>query len=752
MSRSGVARALAVLLPLSIAAACARASDGRTVITYAGSAVGAEGEVLARQIARFEAQHPELAVTVVPSPDASDERHQRYVQWLNAGVPSPDVLQLDVVWTPELAAAGWIQPLDRYHVDERSFLDAAVRANRWQGALYAVPLFVDVGMLYVRTDLVPQPPGTFDELDAMARDAMTAHGVRYGFAIEGARYEGLVTVFLEVSAGFGGAILDPHGGVVVDSPADVRALSWLRDAVRHGVIPTAALGWQEEQARLAFQEGDAVFLRSWPYAAPLFADEAAGSRVAGKFAIAPMPATDDGRSAAALGGAQLAINARSQHADAAWQLVEFLTAPEAQVERARIAGEYPSRPALYRDGSLDGALSVPPADALAVIERATARPVTPVYAELSSALQIQLHRALTGQARAEAALTQAAGELRAIVGATEQPIGGDRSSSSVGALALLAVIVAIVIVLARRRRGRASSPAPLPREERLGWTFVAPALGVILLIALFPLGWTFWESLHAHDLRMPWQGRPFVGLAQYVSIGESGRFWAALAHTALFAIVTVSLELVLGTALALAIDGLRRGRGTARAVTLLPWAIPTVVAALIWQLLFADAGLVNAAITRAGAPHGLPWLVDATLAWVPIIVADVWKTTPFVALLLTAGLSQIDRTLYDAARTDGANRAQTFVHVTLPLLKPAILVVLIFRTLDAIRVFDLVYVLTGGGPGTATEPISLYAFTTLFADLRFGRGAALSMIVFLLAFGLALGYVRLLGTGEEERA
>jgi len=276
---------------------------------------------------------------------------------------------------------------------------------------------------------------------------------------------------------------------------------------------------------------------------------------------------------------------------------------------------------------------------------------------------------------------------------------------------------------------------------------VAPAVGTILLIALFPLGWTLWESLHLHDLRMPWLGRPFVGLDNYLEVLGDVRFREAMAHTLLFTLASVTLELVLGTVLALAMNRAFRGRGLMRAAILVPWAIPTVVAALIWRFMFdGDSGIVNAVLARLGA--GVPvWFVDPTAAWVPVVLADVWKETPFVALLLLAGLQGIDPALYEAARIDGASAWRQFRHVTLPLLKPALLVALIFRTRDAFRVFDLVYVLTGGGPGTATEPIALYTFTSLLQNLRFGYGSALSVIVFLVAFLLALGYIRMVGAG-----
>jgi ABC-type sugar transport system permease subunit len=291
------------------------------------------------------------------------------------------------------------------------------------------------------------------------------------------------------------------------------------------------------------------------------------------------------------------------------------------------------------------------------------------------------------------------------------------------------------------------------KERRLAWILVAPALACILLVALFPLGWTVWESLHQHDLRMPWLGKPFVGLGNYAAIARDGRFWGALGHTTFFAVVSIVLELALGLALALAMNRTFRGRGLVRAAVLLPWAIPTVVAALLARFMFqSPGGIVNALLLRAGlVQEPVVWLAGAHAAWVPLILADVWKTTPFVALLLLAGLQTIDRELYEAAAIDGASAWWQLRRITLPLLRPAIMVALVFRTLDAFRVFDLVYVLTGGGPGTSTEPIALYAFTSLLQDLEFGYGAALSVVIFGVTFVLALLYIRWLGEVAPQR-
>jgi ABC-type sugar transport system permease subunit len=252
---------------------------------------------------------------------------------------------------------------------------------------------------------------------------------------------------------------------------------------------------------------------------------------------------------------------------------------------------------------------------------------------------------------------------------------------------------------------------------------------------------------------MPWRGRPFVGVEQYVALANDARFGAALLHTAAFTVVTVTLELVLGLALALVLQRVVRGRGVVRAAALLPWAMPTVVVALVWRFVFESrTGAANALLVGAGilaAP--VAWLADPLAAWVPLVLADVWKTTPFVALLLLAGLQSIDPVLYEAAAVDGAGDWARVRRITLPMLRHAILVAVIFRMLDAFRVFDLVYVLTSGGPGTATEPVALYTFTALLQHLRFGYGSAMSVVVFVIAFTLALLAVKMLGGRSLER-
>jgi multiple sugar transport system permease protein len=282
------------------------------------------------------------------------------------------------------------------------------------------------------------------------------------------------------------------------------------------------------------------------------------------------------------------------------------------------------------------------------------------------------------------------------------------------------------------------------RERRQALLLVAPAVAVLACVALYPLAAALLLSLQR--VILVFGEREFIGLANYRFLLQDARFWSALGNTAYFTLVAVALELLLGLPLALLLNARFPGRGAFRAGVLIPWAIPTVVSAKLWAWLFnADYGLLNALLPGAG----LNWLGSPRLALHAAILVDVWKTTPFVALLLLAGLQGIPQELYRAARVDGAGPWRTFHAITLPLLRPALGLALLFRTLDAFRVFDALYVLTEGGPANTTETLSLYAYKTLMRSGDFGYGSTLAVATFLCVAALALVLVRLV---PRERA
>lgn len=279
------------------------------------------------------------------------------------------------------------------------------------------------------------------------------------------------------------------------------------------------------------------------------------------------------------------------------------------------------------------------------------------------------------------------------------------------------------------------------REEgRTGALLIAPAVLVLVGVALYPILAAIWLSLHRFIL--VFQEERFIGLANYTYLVSDARFWSALWNTTYFTVVAVTLELLLALPLALLLNRAFPGRGVLRAAALIPWAIPTVVSARLWGWLFnPEFGLVN----RLLPGTDINWLGAPGYALHAAIVVDVWKTTPFVALLLLAGLQGIPDDLYKAARVDGASPLRAFRAITLPLLKPAILLALLFRTLDAFRVFDAIYVLTEGGPGNTTETLSIYAYKTLMRTGDFGYGSTLAVVTFFCVMAISLVYLRFLG-------
>jgi multiple sugar transport system permease protein len=278
-------------------------------------------------------------------------------------------------------------------------------------------------------------------------------------------------------------------------------------------------------------------------------------------------------------------------------------------------------------------------------------------------------------------------------------------------------------------------------ERRLAKLMVAPSMVLIALVAAYPIIYAVWLSLHEYSVRVAGLSRLAgpVGLRNYSRALQDSDWWAALTHTLVFTVASVTLEFVLGLAMALAMHAAFRGQGALRTVVLVPWAVLTVVTAIMWQTMFtAPYGFVNSLLGTQTV-----WLGSEPQALIVIIIADVWKTTPFMALLILAGLQVIPGEIYEAAKVDGASAWQRFMRITLPLLKPAILVALIFRTLDALRIFDLPFVMTQGQNGTST--LSTIAQETFATNRIYGLGAAMSVLTFIVVMIVSFTYIRTVG-------
>jgi multiple sugar transport system permease protein len=270
----------------------------------------------------------------------------------------------------------------------------------------------------------------------------------------------------------------------------------------------------------------------------------------------------------------------------------------------------------------------------------------------------------------------------------------------------------------------------------------APAVIAILLVAAYPIIYAVVLSTQELDLRFPGEGG-FIGLDNYKTVLTSSLWWQDLVNTVLITVVSVAIELSLGMVIALIMNRAIFGRGAVRTAVLIPYGIVTVVAAFAWQFAFAPGGFVDPALGIDKA-----WFGGHLSALAVIILAEVWKTTPFMALLLLAGMTTIDAGLYDAAKVDGASSAQRFFRITLPLMKGAILVALLFRTLDAFRIFDNIFIMTQGAENT--ESVSILSYNQLISRTNLGLGSAVSVLIFILALLIAFGFIRLLGVRMAE--
>ena len=297
---------------------------------------------------------------------------------------------------------------------------------------------------------------------------------------------------------------------------------------------------------------------------------------------------------------------------------------------------------------------------------------------------------------------------------------------------------------------RAAPPSRLTRQRtRAAWLFLAPMLLVLGAVAIWPLGRTIWFAFTDANLS-DLSAAQFVGFANFVYLLSDPEWWQAVRNTLLFAVISVTIETVLGLLIALSLNAHFPGRGVLRAAVLIPWAIPTVVSAQMWAWMFNDVfGVLNHVLKLVGLiSEPIAWTASPDTALAAVIAVDVWKTTPFMALLILAGLQMLPGEIYEAARIDGVHPVKVFFKVTLPLLKPALLVAIIFRALDALRIFDLIYVMTGNNK--VTMSMSVYARQQLvdFQDVGFGSAAATMLFLTIALFTVV--YLSLAHVGKED--
>ena len=284
------------------------------------------------------------------------------------------------------------------------------------------------------------------------------------------------------------------------------------------------------------------------------------------------------------------------------------------------------------------------------------------------------------------------------------------------------------------------------------WRFLLPSLVFVGVFSAYPILESFRLSFYRMILTLPWLGEKFVGWENYRDLATDPVARGSLFTSLLFVAVTTPIEVLLGLAMALVLNESFRGRGWLRAIVLIPWALPTVVSSQMWRFIFNDRyGLFNYLIFGDATQNYWAPLAEPGLALMAIMVADIWKTSSFAGLIILAGLQGIPQELYEAADIDGATRWQKFRRVTLPLIKPALLLALLFRTIDALKVFDLVFVMTQGGPADTTNVLQFYGYKKIFAEGMIGYGSAIAVVAFSISLLLSIFYLRVSGVGIFRR-
>jgi len=389
-----------------------------TALVFKHGKIAGDPHRFKKLLAAFETENPGITVQDETLPSSTDEQHQFYIINLEGGSADFDVLSMDVIWVPEFARAGWLLDISAVVTveDAADFFPGPLEAVTYNGALYALPWYIDAGVLYYRKDLLKKydysPPVTWNELVACAQEICSKETGLYGFIWQGKQYEGLVCNALEYCWSNGGTVLH-HGEIVIGSPANSDALQFMRDLiVRYKVTPPLVTTATEETTRHLFGNGNALFMRNWPYAWSLF--EQPGSRIRGLVGVSVLPSFPGKQPAATLGGWQLGINRNSRHPAAAIKLISFLTSSEAQKYLALSIGYKPTRKSLYRDSELirEQPFMVSLYD---IFMQARPRPVTPYYMMLSQVLQPAFSAAITGIETPEAALKSARVQMEHIL-------------------------------------------------------------------------------------------------------------------------------------------------------------------------------------------------------------------------------------------------------------------------------------------------------------------------------------------------
>ncbi|GMQ61331.1 carbohydrate ABC transporter permease [Vallitalea maricola] len=290
------------------------------------------------------------------------------------------------------------------------------------------------------------------------------------------------------------------------------------------------------------------------------------------------------------------------------------------------------------------------------------------------------------------------------------------------------------------------------QKAKMGYIFIIPSIVLVLVFIVYPVINTINMSLYDLRIQTLAEGKKFVGFDNYIKLFSDKTFIESLKFTLIFTVIAVTLETLIGMIFALIMNKAIPGQGIIRTAVLVPWAIPTIVSGLMWQFMYSDQyGIINLILSKLHLIQDyIPWLIEKNTAIIAVIIADVWKTTPYMSLLILSGLQTVPESLYEAASLDGANKVQRFFRITLPIIKPVVVVAILFRVLATFRIYDLVVALTSGGPADGTQSLSLYTIKTYFNFGNLGYGATLAVVTFIISLLISFLFMDALKTKMEK--
>lgn len=390
--------------------------EDTVTITYARGKDVTDGTK--KLVEAFEKKHPNIKVKVKEMPADTGQNHDQLVTMLSSKSEEIDVIELDVIWPAEFSQAGYLQPLDRYMQKDSfpvdKYIKGGIEAGNVNGQQYALPRFVDAGLLFYRKDLVKTPPKTWDELITQAKQLKGQDGTKFGYLMQAKQYEGLVCNFIEFAGSYGGKILDEKGNVVVNSPETIKGLKKMMEITQSDFVPSNISTFMENESHTSFVEGEAPFLRNWPYVYAVAQDKKQ-SKVVDNIDVAPLPKGDQD-SAATLGGWMSGINKYSKHKKEAWEFIKFVTSPEGQRIAAQYGGSAPTYLPAYDDPEVQKSNPLfANKNFVEGVSKAIPRPVTAIYPAISDAMQVELSKAVVGNQSAEDTIKNIEAKLKALL-------------------------------------------------------------------------------------------------------------------------------------------------------------------------------------------------------------------------------------------------------------------------------------------------------------------------------------------------